>query len=164
MSKAADQAQSNGSSFPTPSLFALWTLTPEPPDPAMKNMDKVCRFQNRTVWGDGKDMSIKFGGVRLQLRARPPGSSPPLLRVPYRVLSERRTDVRSSLPKPRFRTALLAGAAQGLHDVRHHGRLCKAVRLAQCYAGRQGGRSPPPRRCTSLPSSPPLPCFQFFVP
>ncbi|CDZ98315.1 Ribosomal protein S5 [Phaffia rhodozyma] len=40
---------------------------------ALKNLDTVCRYQNRTVWGDGQDMSIKLGGVRIQMRARPPG-------------------------------------------------------------------------------------------
>ncbi|KAL7416361.1 hypothetical protein BDY24DRAFT_337232, partial [Mrakia frigida] len=51
MGKASDQAFSN----------------------ALKNIDTVRRFQNRTVWGGGDNMRIKYGAVVCQMRARPPG-------------------------------------------------------------------------------------------
>lgn len=171
MSKAADQAQSNGSSFPTPS-----------PSPRTLDSDPRASRSSDEEYGQGlpvpePDGLGRWKGHVHQVWRSPPAAPSSTTRfVPpppsfvihllflYRVLPERRSDVRSSLPGPRFRTALLAGAAQDLHDVRHYGRLCKALRVAQCHAGRQGGRSPPPRRCTSLPSRPPLPCFSILRP
>lgn len=40
---------------------------------ALKNMDTVCRYQDRTIWGAGEDMKIKYRATRIHMRARPPG-------------------------------------------------------------------------------------------
>lgn len=44
-------------------------------DPAVQSMDYVNRYENRTIWGSGKDMENKWGAVKVIMRARPAGTS-----------------------------------------------------------------------------------------
>ena len=37
-------------------------------------MDHVNRYENRTIWGSGKDMENKWGAVKVIMRARPAGT------------------------------------------------------------------------------------------
>lgn len=36
-------------------------------------MDYVTRYENRTLWGEGRDLTNKWGATKVLLRARPPG-------------------------------------------------------------------------------------------
>ena len=38
-------------------------------------MDAVDKYEDRTVWGQGQDLTAKFGSTRVTLRARPPGGN-----------------------------------------------------------------------------------------
>ncbi|ORX39383.1 hypothetical protein BD324DRAFT_576679 [Kockovaella imperatae] len=49
---------------------------------ACKNMDYVDRYENRTLWGSGKELRGKFESSVVHLRARPPGFG---LFVPHSV-------------------------------------------------------------------------------
>ena len=40
---------------------------------AVLNMDYVNRYEERTLWGEGKDLQGKWGAAKVHLRARPPG-------------------------------------------------------------------------------------------
>ncbi len=54
---------------------------------AVLSMDRVNRFENRTLWGAGKELSAKWGSTTVVLRGRPAGfglAVPPAL---HRVLS-----------------------------------------------------------------------------
>lgn len=42
---------------------------------AVLNMDYVNRYEERTLWGEGKDLQGKWGAAKVHLRARPPGNS-----------------------------------------------------------------------------------------
>lgn len=81
MRKASDQAFNKGQAHPhslTHSLCSVRQLADCPPishptHTALKNMDTVRRYQDRTVWGAGDNMRIKYGATIIQMRARPPG-------------------------------------------------------------------------------------------
>ncbi|WVR08837.1 hypothetical protein IAU60_005895 [Kwoniella sp. DSM 27419] len=40
---------------------------------AVLSMDYVNRYEDRTLWGEGKDLQGKWGAAKVHLRARPPG-------------------------------------------------------------------------------------------
>jgi hypothetical protein len=40
---------------------------------AVLSMDYVTRYENRTLWGEGKDLTNKWGATKVLMRARPPG-------------------------------------------------------------------------------------------
>ncbi|KAI9636975.1 uncharacterized protein MKK02DRAFT_45683 [Dioszegia hungarica] len=40
---------------------------------AVLSMDYVTRYENRTLWGEGRDLTNKWGATKVLLRARPPG-------------------------------------------------------------------------------------------
>ena len=45
-------------------------------------MDAVNRYEDRTLWGQGRELVTKFGSAKVSLRARPPGHG---LMVPHSV-------------------------------------------------------------------------------
>lgn len=57
-----------------PPFTEVWTLTNIINlDKAVLNMDYVNRYEERTLWGEGKDLRGKWGAAKVHLRARPPG-------------------------------------------------------------------------------------------
>lgn len=57
-----------------PPFTNVWTLTNIINlDKAVLNMDYVNRYEERTLWGEGKDLRGKWGAAKVHLRARPPG-------------------------------------------------------------------------------------------
>jgi len=55
--------------LPRPSRFATFGTT------AVLSMDYVNKYENRTLWGQGNELSRKFGATLVKMRARPPGAS-----------------------------------------------------------------------------------------
>lgn len=50
-------------------------------------MDVVNRYEDRTVWGQGKELEAKFGSTQVFLRARPPGHGLQVPQSVHRILS-----------------------------------------------------------------------------
>ena len=87
LTKAADQGFSKGMS----GLAILWPartvqgqvwaehvpVRRKLTEIAVQSMDYVNRYENRTIWGSGKDMENKWGAVKVIMRARPAGMSCP---------------------------------------------------------------------------------------
>lgn len=79
-------------------------------------MDYVPKFENRTVWGQGKDLEYKWRSTKVIMRARPPGFG---LQVP-RVLHNLFTacgirDVSATIEGSRNPSQVLHAAIQILH-------------------------------------------------
>lgn len=83
---------------------------------AVLNMDYVNRYEERTLWGEGKDLQGKWGAAKVHLRARPPGFGlmvPPMIHRVFTACGIK--DASAMIVGSRNRPDVLKATIQVLH-------------------------------------------------
>lgn len=94
-------------------------------DKAMLSMDYVNRFENRTLWGQGADLTCKFSSTQVTMRARPPGFGLQVPHVLHRLFSAAGIrDASATIEGSRNPVTVMKAALQILHG---------GVSLLPCY-------------------------------
>ncbi|KAL7420976.1 28S ribosomal protein S5, mitochondrial [Cryptotrichosporon argae] len=83
---------------------------------AVLSMDHVDKFENRTLWGQGADLTHKLGATTVTLRARPPGFGLQVPHALHRLLSAAGIrDASATIEGSRNPVVVLKCAIQILH-------------------------------------------------
>ncbi|WWC72836.1 mitochondrial 37S ribosomal protein uS5m [Kwoniella pini CBS 10737] len=83
---------------------------------AVLSMDYVNRYEARTLWGEGKDLTGKWGAAKVHLRARPPGFGlmvPPMIHRLFTACGIK--DASAMITGSRNRPDVLKATIQILH-------------------------------------------------
>ncbi|OCF56157.1 30S small subunit ribosomal protein S5 [Kwoniella mangroviensis CBS 10435] len=83
---------------------------------AVLSMDYVNRYESRTLWGEGKDLTGKWGAAKVHLRARPPGFGlmvPPMIHRLFTACGIK--DASAMITGSRNRPDVLKATIQILH-------------------------------------------------